>query len=269
MSVAAALVVSALVAPGASANHYGNDSFALAPEVPPFLTPGTYGIVTDSTVGATAEPGEPAHAGQAAQHSVWFKWTAPAGVGPTEIRVCGQGNPPTDIRTAVYTGSIVAALSLVAQNDNDPRSCGFSASVSSYLTFTPVSGTVYRIAIDDNGASGDFGVGIAPEGSGEACPDCSPGSEFEGPSTKITKVKVKKRTAKIFFEATGTDTGTPLDEMTFRCGLDGHAGKPCDSPLVAKKLKPGEHDLVVFAIDPGLGVEGPDDQATFKIKKKK
>src|SRR5215471_2752471 len=38
---------------------------------------GQWGSTNASNVGATAQPGEPAHGGFAASNSIWFKWIAP------------------------------------------------------------------------------------------------------------------------------------------------------------------------------------------------
>src|SRR5262245_35508433 len=63
------------------------------------------GTVNGTTVGATAEPGEPDHYGVG--KTVWYRWTAP-GTGGAKVSVCGSGNT-----VAVYTGSSVGALTEV------------------------------------------------------------------------------------------------------------------------------------------------------------
>jgi hypothetical protein len=107
---------------------------------------------------ATAEPGEPNHAGSAAGHSVWWRWTAPAS-GPVEIVTCG--NLLIDSVLAVYTGDSVDDLGLVADND-DTAGCGPGSGVGSAVEFTAEAGTTYRIAVD--GSSGAYEKGFTPIG---------------------------------------------------------------------------------------------------------
>ena len=116
-----------------------NDLFASATGVT-----GTTWTRTGSSVHATAEGGEPSHAGQAPGFSIWYSWTAPAS-GAATISTAGSG---FDTVLAVYTGSSVGALTPVAANDN-PASGGTAAAVS----FQAVAGTVYRIAVDGKGAT--------------------------------------------------------------------------------------------------------------------
>lgn len=124
-----------------SLHIYGpsNDNFASATN-----------LVSDSTVGsnvnAIAEPGEPAHAGGVATHSVWWRWTSPV---TDEITIDTFGSS-FDTLLAVYTGNAVNALTLVAANDEAP---GSSQSV---VTFSATAGVTYSIAVD--GFSGATGV---------------------------------------------------------------------------------------------------------------
>jgi len=116
-----------------------NDSFASASGVT-----GTSWTRTGSSVNATAETGEPSHAGQAAGFSIWYNWTAPAS-GSVTISTAGSG---FDTVLAVYTGNAVGALTPVAANDN-PASGGTAAAVS----FQTIAGTTYRIAVDGKGGT--------------------------------------------------------------------------------------------------------------------
>src|SRR5205823_5439577 len=87
-----------------------NDAFSAART----LT-GTTGTTTGSSVGATLEPGEPQHNGDPnAGASIWFAWTAPSS-GALRVDTIGSD---FDTILAVYTGSSVSALTLVASNDN-------------------------------------------------------------------------------------------------------------------------------------------------------
>ena len=114
-----------------------NDNYAAAAGVT-----GTSWVRTGTTLNATAETGEPTHAGQAPGASIWYVWTAPVS-GSATVSTAGSG---FDTVLAVYTGSSLGALNQVAANDN-PVSGGTSAAVS----FQAVAGTVYRIAVDGKG----------------------------------------------------------------------------------------------------------------------
>src|SRR5437667_4729521 len=117
-----------------------NDSFANAQGLS-----GGSASVTGTTVNATKEAGEPNHAGNAGGHSVWYFWTAP---GNTTVVVDTVGSS-FDTLLAVYRGTSVNALTAVASNDNIA-----SGNLQSRVTFTPVAGTTYRVAVDGyNGAS--------------------------------------------------------------------------------------------------------------------
>lgn len=93
---------------------------------------------------ATLELGEPAHAGVTGGRSVWWTWNAPSN-GSVTINTRGSS---VDTVLAVYTGSQVQSLVLVAQNDN----AGGGTSASS-VSFQAVSGTEYQIAVDTAGGT--------------------------------------------------------------------------------------------------------------------
>jgi len=111
-----------------------NDAFGAATVLPA----GNFDM-RKSNFNATAEEGEPAHGGRAANHSAWFVWT-PAANRTVTLSTLGSA---TDTLLAVYTGDRVDQLTLVAQNDN--------ASITqthSLVRFSVRAGTTYRIAID-------------------------------------------------------------------------------------------------------------------------
>jgi len=112
-----------------------NDGFGSAQVVS-----GGSGSVSGSTVGASKESGEPAHAaGNPGGASVWFRWVAP-GSGQATFATSGSS---FDTLLGVYTGSSVSGLTVVGQNDD------LSASVyQSSVTFAAVAGTTYQIAVD-------------------------------------------------------------------------------------------------------------------------
>ena len=99
-----------------------------------------------SSSSATRESGEPAHAGQTAAKSLWWKWTA---VGNGRLQVNTKGSS-FDTVLAVYTGASLTALTPVTSNDNVATSVKYSQ-----VDFTTTRGTTYYFAVDGNsGASG-------------------------------------------------------------------------------------------------------------------
>src|SRR5205085_2909049 len=123
-----------------------NDAFAAAQ----VLAPGgpTAIVVQGRNTNATAEAGEPVHAGSAAARSVWYRWTAPSD-GLYSFTTSGSS---FDTVMAIYTGSAVNDLTRVAENDDtttfDP---------TSKINFRATGGVVYSIAVDGKaGASGSI-----------------------------------------------------------------------------------------------------------------
>jgi hypothetical protein len=105
---------------------------------------GTNIVATGSNVGATKEPGEPDHAGDAGGASVWWQWTAPSNCTVT-ITTAGSS---FDTLLGVYTGSSVSALTTIASNDDDPATNDFTSKV----VFGAIANQAYQIAVDGYGA---------------------------------------------------------------------------------------------------------------------
>lgn len=104
---------------------------------------------TRANTGYTAETGEPAHAGGSAARSVWYRWT-PSVTGTAIVDTRGS---TLDTRLAVYLGSAVNNLRLVAQNDND------AGRKTSRVQFGVRAGESYAIAVDGkDGAAGNYTV---------------------------------------------------------------------------------------------------------------
>jgi PASTA domain len=117
-----------------------NDAFADAQT----LT-GDSGSATGTTIGASTEDAEPAHAG-VGWSSVWFEWTAPSS-GWANFETCGS---PFDTVLGVYTGSELSGLSTVTANDD-------SCELGSRVSFSASAGTVYAIALAGyDGETGEF-----------------------------------------------------------------------------------------------------------------
>jgi hypothetical protein len=130
-----------------------NDSFANR-----MTFPGTGGTLSGSNASATREAGEPRHAGAGPFKSVWYAWSATAS-GTVTVSTAGSS---FDTVLAVYTGSAVDGLTLVASNDDGPNT------TTSVVSFAATPGTTYQIAVDGySGASGSVVIMLTPPpGSG-------------------------------------------------------------------------------------------------------
>lgn len=105
-----------------------------------------------SNLAATKQAGEPSHAGQLANHSIWWTWI-PGISGPVSLDTIGSS---FDTVVAVYTGINLTNLAMVASNDDVAN--GGSAS---QLDFDAVAGTAYKIAVDGfAGAGGDVQLNL-------------------------------------------------------------------------------------------------------------
>ncbi len=124
----------------------GNSSFG--PPNDSFATRITISGATVSTTGAntnaSAETGEPAHAGSPAATSVWWSWIAPSS---GTLTLSTTGSVPA-MRSALYTGSSVSALSTVA-----PGASG---------AYSVTGGTTYHIAVDSiSNATGSIALSLS------------------------------------------------------------------------------------------------------------
>jgi hypothetical protein len=107
----------------------------------------TFDVLSDNTINATKEVGEPNHAGVAGGKSAWWRFTAPA----DGVLHLSTTNSTFDTVLAVYTGSSLASLTPVASNDDAFPGApgGFSE------LFLPVHANVtYQIAVDGYGGTG-------------------------------------------------------------------------------------------------------------------
>ncbi len=104
------------------------------------------GRVRGTNINATAQPGEPAHAENTAERSVWYRWTAPT----AGLAIFDTQDSTFDTVLAVYTGSAVNALQLIAEDDDG------GMADDSRVRFNTVAGQTYFIAVD--GYEGDMGA---------------------------------------------------------------------------------------------------------------
>ena len=116
-----------------------NDSFANAALIA--LPANNTATLSGYNTNASKQAGEPNHADNAGGRSVWWRWTAPA-AGPATIDLRGSY---FDTTLAVYTGTAVNSLAVIAGNDDLSASPHIQASS---VTFNAVAGTTYFIAVD-------------------------------------------------------------------------------------------------------------------------
>jgi len=113
-----------------------NDDFAAATT----LT-GVNAVVTATNAKASAQLGEPAHAGRAARRSLWYRWTAPATTRYQATVVSAQLNPVV----AVYTGNSLDSLVAVSS----AVSTATDAEVNNAIAgFDARAGVSYAIVVD-------------------------------------------------------------------------------------------------------------------------
>lgn len=136
---------------------------------------GAIGNKFDHNGNATKQAGEPNHAGNEGGKSLWYAWTANAAT-PVTFETSGSG---FDTLLAVYTGNALNSLTLVTANDD----INGSTNRQSRVTFTPVIGTTYRIAVDGFGGSAGL-LSIKWQQTGGGLPDLI----FWGPAVSATVV---------------------------------------------------------------------------------
>ncbi len=152
-----------------TSNRPFNDDFASRPRLG-----GDNVSLRSNNAGASAEAGEPAHAGSATGASLWWEWTA-AGSTPVTISTAGTAYDST---LAIYTGGSPGALTLVASNDNSGSL--FTSSVS----FVSVAGTAYQIAVDGRNAAS--GLTLLTVQAAPANNDFATAMTLTGPSARVT-----------------------------------------------------------------------------------
>lgn len=130
-----------------SAPASSNDNFANRASLS-----GARATAVANSNGATAEAGEPAHAGFPAAKSLWWTWTAPAN-GQLEVATVGSG---FDTVLGIYTGNSLTSLKNAASNDDETLGV-----TTSRARFPVTAGTAYQIAVDGkNGASGSVELSV-------------------------------------------------------------------------------------------------------------
>lgn len=135
--------------------------------------------VRSTSAWASAEAGEPGHAGFVPQATLWWSWTAPvSGL----VNIDTQGSA-FDTVLAVYTGTELGNLVPVASNDNAANS------VSSSVTFTAQAGSSYQIAA--GGKSSVGGLLLLNLGASPANDDFASATILSGMNPMVTATNAK------------------------------------------------------------------------------
>lgn len=125
-----------------------NDNFAAAQTVS-----GVTFVVKGTTLNATAETGEPKPIATAGGHSVWYRWVAP---GTGRFTLAAFANQ-IDTVAAVFTGTALTSLTVVAANDNST-----TANSDALVPFNATAGQTYYFLVDNTGTvGGDFVLSLA------------------------------------------------------------------------------------------------------------
>src|SRR5688572_26953733 len=131
-----------------------NDNFANAA-----LIFGTTNI-TVFNADATAEPGEPPHAGEPAESTLWWKWTAPftATFNVSTSNSVAASNLPLDTVVAVYSGNSISNLTYVLANDD--TAVGEYGATWSRCVFRAHAGETLMITVGSLGATGTIRLSV-------------------------------------------------------------------------------------------------------------
>jgi hypothetical protein len=114
-----------------------------------------------SNFAATAQSGEPQHAGKPGGKSMWIDWQAPV----TGIATFSAAGSSLDTVLAVYTGNVLSNLTEVASDDDR------GGYLTSTVRFNAVGGAHYKIAVDGfGGATGKIVLTWELEPTAETLP---------------------------------------------------------------------------------------------------
>ncbi|MBS1881770.1 MAG: hypothetical protein JSS97_02300 [Actinobacteria bacterium] len=212
-----------------------------------------------SNVGATKQPGEPDHAGNAGGASVWFKWTAPE-TGSVLMSACDASFPTL---MGAYVGSSVSTLTPVASGTGPAGlgGCLGEDSTTGEIAFDVRVGATYEIAVDGrDGATGSFDLNLRASGKPLQAPT-EPTPPPTRPTTKITHRHIDQRRRTAIFSLQSNLAGS-----TFRCKLDQRRFARCGKRVVYRHLKPGRHRFAAEAVGLTGLVAEQSAKAAFVIR---
>ncbi|HEY3324108.1 MAG TPA: lamin tail domain-containing protein [Planctomycetota bacterium] len=235
-----------------------NDNFASAIALASALPLSTLG----NSNAATAESGEPAHAGQAAASSVWWSWTAAA---DNDVLVSTVGST-FDTRLAIYTGTALNNLVPVASNDDVGNSV-----LTSILHFAAQNGTTYWIAVDGfNGAQGTVSLSLSVLPVISIAATDATATEAAGNTGTFTLTRTGSTASPllVYFDTSGTaddyvDYTTLGDSVTFGAG---QATATLTVTPIQDALYEGDETVIVtLKAAAGYEVSGTSYSATVTI----
>ena len=231
----------------------GNDDFESAAELESYEHALLIGY---GNLGATRQPGEPNHAGNAGGASIWFSWRAPI-TGSVRFGLCQATFRPT---MAAYAGFALQGLQPIAQSDNPATPECLPADGKGGVAFNIDAGTVYRLAVDGfNGATGRFGIEIDTSTDRIPTPP-APRAGAVSPNTRITKKKVRPRRGFARFDLSSNEEGSG-----FRCELDARRFRSCPRVVRYRHLSAGQHTFKARAVGPTGSVDPSPVVFRFKI----
>ena len=203
-----------------------NDNFANR-----YFISGPFVSTNGTTLNATFESGEPFIGFRDGQDTVWFDWTAPAGV---QVTINAGGNGYRAF-LGVYTGTAVNALTQIAQNQAP------QGTTNATVSFTPSGGTSYKMKVDHRNTdpAGLFSLTVSQLVVGPLVSLIAPsgGQTFTNP-------------ALITLNATITSNGATVTNVSFfRNGT--LIGSDTSDPysMVWSNMADGSHTLSAQAID--------------------
>lgn len=205
-----------------------NDAFTNA-----LTLTGPTALILTTNKGASREAGEPRILNNAGGTSLWYQWTAPT-TGRYQFAVYSNDVDPF---LAIYTGSTLSNLTLIAANDSDRSD---SANTSALITVEATAGVTYRIAVDAKSGAGALTLTLndslwqaAATDSVTPSPTVAPdGTVYAGSADKILYAFNPDGSQKWAYLTTGT-----LDSASAALGADG-------------TLYVGSNDSIVYALKP-------------------
>lgn len=203
-----------------------NDDFAAAAP----LTTGGFPGVPGTNVAASSEPGEPDALGA----SVWYTLT------PTLSGTLHLTLDSSNVRTSVYTGSSLSALTRTALTYG-----------TSQLSTPVVAGTTYHISVDslsgyDPGQTGSFHY------------------QYFFQDTAAPNVSIDSHPDALTNQSDVSFAFSADEPATFYCQLDTGNVEVCTSPKSYPNVSDGDHTFTVYAKDPSNNTSS-SQQAPFTV----
>jgi hypothetical protein len=159
-------------------------------------------------VSATTEAHEPAHTGNPGGGSVWYRWTAPA----TATATIDTRTSSFDTMLAVYTGSAVDVLTLIAANDDE----NFPTTVTSRLQFAATAGTTYRIVVDGfNYGDGAYEGSVTLNWAQNIADTTAPNNPSVSSPSHLVGVASTDRTVDITWSGASDPGGSGVDGFSY------------------------------------------------------